>query len=111
MLEVDLPSGSAGTETITLDNGETIVVTEIEMPFYSADFTNSYAYGTSVSSGVMYGLKLPMDLLTSTSNFKIYIEAQTTITSVSVTGDKTINTSGKAYTSLGVTKMDLLKLD
>lgn len=111
LLEVDLPSGSAGTETITLDNGETIVVTEIEMPFYSADFTNSYAYGTSVSSGVMYGLKLPMDLLTSTSNFKIYIEAQTTITSVSVTGDKTINTSGKAYTSLGVTKMDLLKLD
>lgn len=111
LLEVDLPTGTAGTETITLNNGETVVVTELKMPFYSADFTNTYAYGTSVSSGVMYGMKLPMDLLTSTSNFKIYVEAQTTITNISVTGDKTINTSGKAYTSLGVTKMDLLKLD
>ncbi|MBQ7065636.1 MAG: DUF5057 domain-containing protein [Lachnospiraceae bacterium] len=111
LLEVDLPSGTAGTETITLDNGETIVVIELAMPFYSANFTNTYAYGSPVSSGVMYGLKLPMDLLTSSSNFKIYVEAETTITNVSVTGDKTISKSGKAYTSLGVTKMDLLKLD
>lgn len=109
--EVSDPAGTPGTETITLDNGEIVVVKELKMPFYSADFINTYAYGTSVGSGVMYGLKLPMNLLTSTSNFKIYIEAQTTITSISVTGDQTVTQSGKTYSELGVTKMDLLKLD
>lgn len=109
--EVSDPLGTAGTEVITLNNGESVIVKEIAMPFYSADFTNTYSYGTSIGSGVMYGLKLPMDLLTSSSDFKIYIEAQTTITSISVTGDATTSESGKAYTYVGVTKMDLLKLD
>lgn len=108
---IEVPTGTTGAETITLDNGEVITVTELTMPFYSADFTQTYASGTSATSGVMYGVRLPMNLLMSSSNFKIYVEAQTFIKNVSITGQENETESGKSYASLGVTKMDLLKLD
>ncbi|MBD5106557.1 MAG: DUF5057 domain-containing protein, partial [Lachnospiraceae bacterium] len=107
----EVPAGTAGAETITLDNGEVATVVELKMPFYSSDFTQTYAYGTSVTGGVMYGVRLPMNLLMGSNDFKLYVEAQTTIRNVSITGDENVTQSGKSYTSLGVTKMDLLKLD
>ena len=107
----EVPADTAGAEEIVLDNGEAVKVVELRMPFYSADFTQAHPYGTDATGGVMYGLKLPMDLLKTSSDFKIYVEAETTIESVSITGKKNISKSGKAYASLGVTKMDLLKLD
>lgn len=108
---MEVPNGTDGSETITLDNGEAVTVVELKMPFYSADFNQAYTYGTDATSGVMYGLKLPMNLLKTSVDFKIYVEAETTITSVSITGDTNESVSGKSYASLGVTKMDLLKLD
>ncbi|MBD5544368.1 MAG: DUF5057 domain-containing protein [Lachnospiraceae bacterium] len=107
----EVPDGTPGAQSITLDNGETAKVIELKMPFYSTDFTQSYAYGTDATGGVMYGLKLPMDLLKTSSDFKIYVEAETKIESVSITGQVNTSISGKSYASLGVTKMDLLKLD
>lgn len=107
----EVPDDTPGAQDITLDSGETAKVIELRMPFYSADFTQSYAYGTDATGGVMYGLKLPMDLLKTSSDFKLYVEAETTIESVSITGQVNTSISGKSYASLGVTKMDLLKLD
>ncbi|MCM1160014.1 MAG: DUF5057 domain-containing protein [Roseburia sp.] len=109
----EVSDGTAGSQTITLDNGQAVTVVELRMPFYPADFAQgqSYAYGTDATAGVMYGLKLPMDLLKTNVDFKLYVEAETTIESVSITGDVNASTSGKSYAVLGVTKMDLLKLD
>lgn len=108
----EVPDGTPGAQDITLDDESTTKVIELRMPFYSADFTQTYVYGTDYATGgVMYGLRLPMDLLNSSSNFKLYVEAETEITSISITGKENISTSGKTYASLGVTKMDLLKLD
>lgn len=107
----EVPVGTPDAKTITLNDGEVITAKEIRMPFYSSDFTQTYVYDTPATGGVMYGLRLPMDLLKSSNNFKLYVEAETTIESVSITGAKNTSISGKSYASLGVTKMDLLKLD
>lgn len=107
----EVPAQTSGAQDITLDDGSTAKVVELRMPFYSADFTQTHVYGTDATGGVMYGLRLPMDLLNSSSNFKLYVEAETVIESVSITGRRNTSTSGKSYASLGVTKMDLLKLD
>ncbi len=108
----EVPDDTPGAQSIVLDQNTTIKVIEMTgMPFYSANFTQTYAYGTDATGGVMYGLRLPMNLLNSSSNFKLYVEAETEIESVSITGKKNISKSGKSYASLSVTKMDLLKLD
>lgn len=109
----EVPDGTPGAQSITLDDDTTVKAIElVGMPFYSADFTQTYDNRTEFATGgVMYGLRLPMNLLNSSSNFKLYVEAETEIESVSITGKKNISTSGKTYASLGVTKMDLLKLD
>lgn len=109
----EVPDDTPGAQSITLDDNTTVKAIElVGMPFYSADFTQTYDNRTEFATGgVMYGLRLPMNLLNSSSNFKLYVEAETEIESVSITGQKNISTSGKSYTSLGVIKMDLLKLD
>lgn len=98
-------------ETITVDTGEEVKVFQYNMPYYSKDFNERYASSTVASAGVMYGLKLPMELLKEVGDFKLYVEAQTVIYSTGLDGSENEQSTAKVYTSLGVTKMDLLKLD
>lgn len=67
----------------------------------------------SVESGKYYALYLPMDLLSDSASFTIYLEAETTVTSVSALDEtKTIEkTTGNVYIPLTVVKADLLDLD
>lgn len=119
LMRVETPDNVAapplGVQKIVLANGDEVWVRELNMPIYNTDFSEQYdynAYRKDLRSGTMYGVRLPMNLLKEdTGEFALYIEAQTTIKSISITGDVTEIKSNPAYTSLSVTKLDLLKLD
>lgn len=119
LMQVETPENEAappaGVQKIELANGDEVWVREINMPIYNTDFSEQYdytAHKADLRSGTMYGVRLPMNLLKDyTGEFALYIEAQTTIQSISITGDITVTKSNPSYTSLSVTKMDLLKLD
>lgn len=64
-----------------------------------------------IESSKLYGFYLPMDYLNSQASFAIYMEAQTTVTSITTSGDELVNTTKKVYKPLTVVKADLLDLD
>ena len=68
---------------------------------------------SNLESMTTYGFYLPLSYLNTTGEFTIYLEAQTTINSVSsITGETTTTVVPElGYQELSVTKTDLLDLD
>lgn len=69
---------------------------------------------TNMESAKTYGFYLPLSYLNKTGAFSIYMEAQTTIQTVSATTNEVTSSEvvpTKAYQELTVTKTDLLDLD
>lgn len=65
----------------------------------------------SVESGKLFGIYLPMDLLNHNGSFKIYLEAQTTVTTQTTSGKDITKKTNEVYIPLSVVKADLLDLD
>lgn len=74
--------------------------------------TKNELWVRGIESGKAYGIYLPMNQLDERAYFNLYVRANTTITTISTSGEEDVKTSEEdGFDCLNVTKADLLNLD